>query len=244
MGPDEGGWTNVMAPSAIPFSPTYAQPHALEIAGIKKTIEAFRAAARRAVEAGFDVVEIHAAHGYLLHEFLSPLSNRRSDEYGGPFKNRIRLLTEVVDAVRQEWTKALFVRISATDWAEGGWTIDDSVELSKILMTQGVDLIDVSSGGLIPNVKIPAGPGYQTPFAERIRRETGILTAAVGFIVDPAQADHIIRNEQADLVLLAREMLRDPYWAVHAAEHLERKTSWPVQYLRAAPSGSIPRPTW
>jgi 2,4-dienoyl-CoA reductase-like NADH-dependent reductase (Old Yellow Enzyme family) len=244
MGPDEGGWTNVMAPSAIPFSPTYAQPHALDTAGIKKITEAFRAAARRAIQAGFDVIEVHAAHGYLLHEFASPLSNHRTDEYGGSFENRIRLLTQVVDAVRQEWAKTLFVRISATDWTEGGWSIEDSVELSKVLKTHGVDLIDVSSGGLVPAAKIPAGPGYQTPFAARIRREAGILTGAVGFIVDPAQADHIIRNEQADLVLLAREMLRDPYWPVHAAEHLERKMSWPKQYLRAAPSGSPPRSAW
>jgi 2,4-dienoyl-CoA reductase-like NADH-dependent reductase (Old Yellow Enzyme family) len=244
MEPHEGGWTNVMAPSPIPFSPTYPKPQALDAAGIDKVVEHFRAAARRAIAAGYDVIEIHGAHGYLLHEFASPLSNHRTDEYGGSFENRVRLHIRIVDAVRQVWTKPLFIRISATDWAEGGWSIEDSVELSKVLKDHGVDLVDVSSGGLVPNVKIPAGPGYQTPFAHRIRREAGILTGAVGFIIDPAQADHVIRNEQADLVLLAREMLRDPYWPLHAAEHLEKKISWPKQYLRAAPSGSPPRPAW
>jgi len=205
--------------------------------------DAFGAAARRAIQAGFDLIEIHAAHGYLLQEFLSPLSNRRTDAYGGSFENRVRLLTEVVDVVRSEWTGPLFVRISATDWMEGGWSVDDSVELAKVLKAHGVDLIDVSSGGVVPGAKIPAGPGYQTPFAERIRREAGIPTGAVGFIVEPAQADHIIRNGQADLVLLAREMLRDPYWSMHAAARLGKTASWPVQYLRAAPAGSAARTT-
>ena len=241
MSPEEGGWTNVMAPSAIPFAAHYAQPVALDAAGIRQVIAAFGAAAARAKQAGFDVVEIHSAHGYLLHEFLSPLSNQRTDEYGGSFVNRIRLLTEVVEAVRREWNGTLFVRISATDWAEGGWSIDESVELAKELKARGVDLIDVSSGGLVGGVHIPAGPGYQTPFAARIRKEAGILTGAVGFIVDPAQADHIIRTEQADLVLLAREMLRDPYWPLHAAAHLGKKGQWPAQYLRAAPAGSTAR---
>jgi len=241
LGPEEGGWTNVMAPSAVAFSDSYGKPVALDAAGIRKVVGDFRAATERAKTAGFDVIEIHAAHGYLLHEFLSPLSNHRTDEYGGVFVNRVRLLKEVVHAVKEVWTGALFVRISATDWAEGGWTIDEAVELGKVLKSLGVHLIDVSSGGLVPAVKIPAGPGYQTGFAERIRREAGIATGAVGFIVDPAQADHILRTGQADLVLLARELLRDPYWPVHAAAHLGRKGSWPVQYLRAAPSGSLPR---
>lgn len=243
LAPHEGGWSNVMAPSALRFAPNYAEPVALDAAGIRQVTADFRAAARRAVAAGFDVVEIHAAHGYLLHEFLSPLSNQRTDAYGGVFENRIRLLTEVVDAVKQEWSGPLFVRISATDWAAGGWDIDESVELSKVLKVHGVDLIDVSSGGLVPAAQIPAGPGFQTPFAERIRREAGILTGAVGFILDPAQADHIIRTGQADLVLLARELLRDPYWPMHAAARLGKKAAWPVQYLRAAPAGSTARET-
>jgi 2,4-dienoyl-CoA reductase-like NADH-dependent reductase (Old Yellow Enzyme family) len=239
--PDQGGWDNVMAPSAIAFAPNYSQPHALDVAGIHSVAQAFQAAAKRAKTAGFDVVEIHAAHGYLIHEFLSPLSNRRTDNYGGSLENRARILTETVTAVRSEWSGPLFVRISATDWVEGGWDIDESVELSKMLKALGVDLIDVSSGGTVPNAKIPAGPGFQTPFAARIRKEAGILTGAVGFITDPAQADHIIRTEQADLVLLAREFLRDPYFPLHAAQHLHKKTTWPNQYLRAAPSGSTGR---
>jgi 2,4-dienoyl-CoA reductase-like NADH-dependent reductase (Old Yellow Enzyme family) len=234
-GPEDGGWTDVAAPSPIPFAPHYAPPHELDKPGIERLTEQFGAAAKRALAAGFDVIEIHSAHGYLLHEFLSPLSNRRTDEYGGPFANRIRLLTEVVFSVRREWQGPLFVRISATDWMEGGWDATQSVELAKVLKEHAVDLIDASSGGLVPNAKIPAGPGYQAPFAERIRREAG------GFITDPAQADQIVRNGQADLVLLAREMLRDPYWPMHAAAKLGRKTSAPVQYLRALPAGSPPR---
>ncbi len=241
MTPEEGGWPDVVAPSAIPFAPNYPHPTALDKSGIQRTVEAFVAAARRARACGFDVVEIHAAHGYLLHSFLSPLSNQRGDEYGGSFENRIRLATEVVAAVRTEWSGPLFVRISATDWAEGGWDIDQSVALAKVLKTLGVDLVDVSSGGLVPNAKIPVGPGFQTPFATRIRQEAGIPTATVGFITDPAQADQIIRTGQADMVLLARELLRDPYWPVHAAAKLGRSGSWPVQYLRAAPHGSTAR---
>jgi 2,4-dienoyl-CoA reductase-like NADH-dependent reductase (Old Yellow Enzyme family) len=243
--PSEGGWTNVMAPSAIPFSPTYAMPVGLEGAGIRSVVAAFAAAAARARATGFDVVEIHAAHGYLIHEFLSPLSNHRTDEYGGSFENRIRLLTEVVDAARAQFDGPLLVRISATDWATEAhgpsWDLEQSVALAAILKARGVDLIDVSSGGLIPHVKIPVGSGFQTPFAARIRQEAGIPTAAVGFITDPAQADHIVRTGQADVVLLARELLRDPYWPVHAATRLGRTTSWPVQYLRAAPAGSVAR---
>ena len=239
--PNEGGWPNVMAPSAVPFSDKYPMPVALDPAGISAVRDAFVAAASRAAAAGFDVVEVHAAHGYLLHEFLSPLANWRTDSYGGSFGNRIRLLVEVVDAVRAVWQKTLFVRISATDWAEGGWDADQSVELAKTLKNCGVDLIDVSSGGMVLDAKIPVGPGFQVPFAERIRREADIYTGTVGFITDPAQADQLIRNGQADLVLLARELLRDPYWPLHAAAKLGKTVSWPKQYLRAAPAGSTPR---
>jgi 2,4-dienoyl-CoA reductase-like NADH-dependent reductase (Old Yellow Enzyme family) len=198
--------------------------------------EGFAAAARRALTAGFDVVEIHSAHGYLLHEFLSPLSNKRTDEYGGSFENRIRLLVETVDAVRGVWPeqRPLFVRISATDWTEGGWDVDQSVELAKVLKRHGVDLVDCSSGGNVASAKIPTGPGYQVPFAERIRREAGIVTGAVGQITEAKQAEAIVGSGQADVVLLAREMLRDPYWPLHAAEALGVDVTWPRQYLRAA----------
>jgi 2,4-dienoyl-CoA reductase-like NADH-dependent reductase (Old Yellow Enzyme family) len=235
---EEGGWQNVVAPSAIPFSQKYPQPHALKEAEIDDIVKAFARAARRALLAGFDVVEIHAAHGYLLHQFLSPLSNQRSDIYGGSLENRMRLLTQVVDAVREEWPheRPLFVRISATDWAEGGWNVQSSIALAAHLRLRKVDLLDVSSGGLVPGVKIPVGPGYQTHFSEQIRRHTGILTGSVGMITEPAQADHILRTGQADLVLMAREFLRDPYWALHAADDLGEKIGWPVQYLRAAGS--------
>lgn len=231
----EGGWP-VVGPSALAFAEGYAVPKALTEDGIRAVVAAFAAAARRACQAGFRVAEIHAAHGYLLHEFLSPLSNRRQDRYGGSFENRTRLLREVVEAVRQVWPERcpLLVRISATDWAEGGWDLDQSVELARQLKLLGVDLIDCSSGGNLPQAQIPAGPGYQASFAERIRREAGVLTGAVGFITEPVQADHIIRSGQADLVLLAREMLRDPYWPLRAARELGQATPWPVQYLRAA----------
>ena len=186
---------------------------------------------------------MHAAHGYLLHEFLSPLSNKRTDEYGGSFENRIRLLVETVDAVRAEWPAdlPLFVRISATDWTDGGWDVDQSVELARVLKQHGVDLIDTSSGGNVSGATIPTGPGYQVPFAERIRREAGMATGAVGQITAAAQADQIVRNGEADLVLLAREMLRDPYWPLHAAEALGAAVAWPPQYLRAAPVNSPAR---
>ena len=238
----EGGWIPV-APSAIPFSPKYATPRALDKAGIDAVVEAFAEATRRALAAGFDLVEIHAAHGYLLNEFLSPLSNQRTDEYGGSFENRTRLLLAVVDTVRAAWPDhlPLSVRISATDWAEGGWTIEDSVRLAKVLRERGVDIIDVSSGGLAPHVQIPVAPGYQVPFAARIRKEAGIPTAAVGMITEPTQASAIIGHGEADVVLLAREMLRDPYWAVHAAAALSEPASWPKQYLRAAPPHSTTR---
>jgi|SRR3984885_22390 len=231
----KGGWGRIFAPSAISFSPSYLMPEPLDENGIAQIVRAFGDAAKRAREAGAKIVEIHAAHGYLLHEFLSPLSNTRTDCYGGPFENRTRFLLEVVHAVRQTWpaTLPLFVRISATDWVDGGWTIDDSVGLAKQLQPLGVDLIDCSSGGAVPNVSIPAGPGYQVPFAERIRKEAGIRTAAVGMITAPEQADYIVRNGQADMVFLARELLRDPYWPLRAADELRQNGPWPKQYLRA-----------
>ena len=234
--PEAGGW-QVVAPSAVPFSDTYPQPRELTEEGIRGVVDAFRAAAARALDAGFQVVELHAAHGYLLHQFLSPLSNRRTDRYGGDFENRIRLTLEVVDAVREVWPERLplFVRISATDWVEGGWTPEESVELARRLKDHGVDLIDCSSGGLVPGARIPVAPGYQVPFAERIRKEAGIATAAVGLITEPEQADRIIREGQADLVLLAREMLRQPHWPLLAAHRLGVDVPWPPQYARARP---------
>lgn len=234
--PAEGGWEDVVAPSAVAFDSAYAQPIALDRKGINEIILAFAAAARRVLEAGFDVLEIHAAHGYLLHQFLSPLSNKRTDEFGGSFENRIRLPLNVVDAVRQQWPEELplLTRISATDWAQGGWNPDESVKLASLLKNRGVDLIDVSSGALVPGVSMPVGPGYQVPFAERIRRESGIATGAVGMITSAEQADQIVRNGQADIVLLARELLRDPYWPLHAAAELKQSVAWPPQYLRAA----------
>jgi len=240
--PTEGGWQPI-APSAIAFSPNYAVPQALDQLGILATIEAFRQATRRALAAGFDFVEIHAAHGYLLNEFLSPLSNQRTDAYGGSFENRTRLVLEVVDAVRAEWPAQLplLIRISSTDWAEGGWNIDESVQLAHLLREHGVDLIDCSSGGLVAYAQIPVGPGYQVQFAARIRREANIPTAAVGMITDPIQADNIVASGEADLVFLAREMLRDPYWPLHAAIALSQPASWPPQYLRAAPHRSAAR---
>jgi len=232
----EGGWTKVVAPSEMAFADTYAKPHELDAAGIAEVKRAFAEAAGRALRAGFDIIEIHSAHGYLLHEFLSPLSNKRTDEYGGSFENRTRLLVETVDAVRGVWgeEKPLFVRISASDWTEGGWDIAQSVELAKVLKGHGVDLVDASSGGNVATAKIPVGPGYQVPFAAQIRREAGIATAAVGMITDAVQADTIIRAGEADMVQLAREMLRAPYWALDAAEKLGVEVTWPAQYLRAA----------
>jgi 2,4-dienoyl-CoA reductase-like NADH-dependent reductase (Old Yellow Enzyme family) len=235
----DGGWKPV-APSAIPFADAYAVPEALDEAGIRNVVQAFADAARRACDAGFGIIEIHSAHGYLLHEFLSPLSNKRADSYGGSFENRTRLLREVIGAIRRVWPEdcALFVRISATDWIEGGWDLDQSVELTKRIGPLGVDLVDCSSGGILPGAKIPTGPGYQVPFAERIRSETGTPTGAVGMISTPAQADAILREGKADLIIMARELLRKPYWALDAARELGFPVSWPVQYLRAAPDGS------
>jgi 2,4-dienoyl-CoA reductase-like NADH-dependent reductase (Old Yellow Enzyme family) len=235
LSPETGGWRPILAPSAIPFSPKYPVPTALSIGQIRDLITAFAAAARRALTAGFRIVELHAAHGYLLHEFLSPLSNQRTDEYGGTFENRTRMLREVIEAIRNVWPAELplFLRISATDWAEGGWDIEQSVALARSVKTLGVDVIDCSSGALVPGVKIPIAPGYQVPFAERIRKEAGVATAAVGLIREPREADEIIRTARADLVLLAREMLRNPYWAQHASRVLGVKIDWPVQYARA-----------
>jgi len=229
-----GGWQPV-APSALAFHPGDPAPAELTQPEIADIVRAFAEGARRALQAGFQVVEIHAAHGYLVHQFLSPLSNRRGDEYGGPFENRIRFALEVARAVRAVWPGhlPLFLRISATDWVEGGWDIGDSVELARRLGALGVGLIDCSSGGLAPQQKIALGPGYQVPFAARIRREAGIATAAVGLITTPRQADEIVRAEQADLVLLAREFLRDPYFALHAGKALGVEIAPPVQYSRA-----------
>lgn len=237
--PESGGWTPV-APSPVPFSDTYIPPRELTAEEICSLIGAFVAAAERVLEAGFRILEIHAAHGYLFHEFLSPLSNLRHDCYGGSFENRVRFLCETVAAVRSKWPAdlPLFVRISSTDWVEGGWDIDQSVELARKLKPLDVDLVDCSSGGNVANAKIPLGPGYQAPFAERIRRDTGILTGAVGLITAPLQAEHIIRTGQADLVFLAREMLRDPYWPLRAARELGSAAPYPVQYLRSGPPGS------
>jgi len=239
----QGGWA-VAGPSALAFADNYAIPEALTEDGIQPITSAFAAAARRAMEAGFRVIEIHSAHGYLLHEFLSPLSNQRQDRYGGSLENRTRLVREVVAAVRRVWPDRfpLFLRVSSTDWVEGGWDLDQSVELARQVRPLGVDLIDCSSGGNVAQAKIPMGTGYQVPFAERIRREAQMPTGAVGLITAPAQADQIVRNGQADLVLLAREMLRDPYWPLHAAHELGHAASWPVQYVRAAPAGSQARP--
>jgi 2,4-dienoyl-CoA reductase-like NADH-dependent reductase (Old Yellow Enzyme family) len=231
----DGGWRPIWAPSALPFSPASITPEALDESEIARVVRAFGEAAKRAREAGAKLIEIHAAHGYLLHEFLSPLTNRREDRYGGSIENRTRLLCEVVDAIRQTWPAGLplFVRISASDWVEGGWTIEDSVGLAKQLEPLGVDLIDCSSGGAVPNVSIPVGPGYQAPFAAKVRAEAGIRTAAVGMITQPEQADQIVRSGQADMVFLARELLRDPYWPLRAADELKQNGPWPIQYLRA-----------
>ena len=229
-----GGW-NAVAPSAIPFHSNEKAPVALDKVGIQKVISDFKSATKRALKAGFKVVEIHAAHGYLLHQFFSPLSNFRTDEYGGVFENRIRLMLEVLEAVQSEWPTnlPLFVRISATDWADGGWNIEESVQLSKILKEKQVDLIDVSSGGLVSRQQIPLGPNYQVPFAERIKKETGILTGAVGLITKAIQAEEIVATGKADFILFGRESLRNPNLALDFAKELNADISWPKQYERA-----------
>jgi 2,4-dienoyl-CoA reductase-like NADH-dependent reductase (Old Yellow Enzyme family) len=233
--PAQGGWTPIVAPSPLAFADGYQVPHALSIPEIAVVVEAFAAAVRRAHAAGAKLIELHAAHGYLLHSFLSPLSNQRTDQYGGSFTNRIRMLCEVVTAARKVWPDEypLWVRVSATDWTEGGWTVEESVELARILKPLGVDLIDCSSGGNVSNAKMPVGPGYQVAFAEQIRRESGVPTGAVGMITDAAQADQIIRSGQADVVILARQFLRDPYWPLLAARALGKEIKWPLQYERA-----------
>lgn len=233
----EGGWST-SGPSALAFEDGFRTPAAMSIADIALQVQAFAQAAQRALQAGFKVVEVHAAHGYLVHEFLSPLSNQRSDQYGGSFENRTRLLLEIVSAVRAVWPSELplFVRISATDWSTGGWSVDETVTLARQLRALGVDLMDVSSGGNLASAVIPTGPGYQTAFAARVRHEAGIASGAVGMITDAIQAEHILRTEQADLVLLARELLRDPYWPLHAADVLRENVAWPPQYVRAASS--------
>lgn len=235
VAPADGGWRNVMAPSALPFNDDYPQPVALDEAGIAAVIAAFRDAAARALEAGFELVELHAAHGYLLHQFLSPLSNLRDDAWGGSFDNRIRLVLETIRAVREVWPERLplWLRISATDWAEGGWDAAQSVELARRVGALGVDLVDVSTGGLVPHVNIPLGPGYQVPFAEQVRREAGIATGAVGLITTAEQAQAIVAEGKADAVLIAREFLRDPYFPYHAAKALGAEFATPPQYLRA-----------
>jgi 2,4-dienoyl-CoA reductase-like NADH-dependent reductase (Old Yellow Enzyme family) len=229
-----GGWDTV-APSAVGYHSNEKPPIALDKTGIQKVISDFKSATERALKAGFKVVEIHAAHGYLLHQFLSPLSNFRTDEYGGSFENRISLLLEVLEAVQSEWPSDLpiFIRISATDWADGGWNIEESVQLSKILKEKGVDLMDVSSGGLVSHQQIPLGPNYQVSFAERIKKETGILTGAVGLITDADQSEAIVATGKADLVLFARESLRNPNLALDFAKELGADVPWPKQYERA-----------
>jgi 2,4-dienoyl-CoA reductase-like NADH-dependent reductase (Old Yellow Enzyme family) len=227
------GWQTV-APSAVAFTEKELPPVELDKAGIEKIKADFKAAAARALKAGFKVIELHGAHGYLIHEFLSPLSNQRTDEYGGPFENRIRFLLEVIEEVKEVWPEdhPLFLRISASEWTEGGWTIEDSVALAQIVKDKGIDLIDCSSGGNVATAKIPVGPGYQVPFAEAVIR-TGILTGAVGMITEPLQADSIIQTGHADVVFMAREMLRDPYFPLRAAHQLGQEVKWPEQYERA-----------
>ena len=234
-GEGKSGWRPVVAPSALVFDEGYVPPQALTVADIDAVVGSFADAAKRALAAGFEVLEIHGAHGYLLHEFLSSLSNRREDAYGGSLENRMRLVKRVVSAVRAVMPDKLplMLRISATDWTDGGWDVEQSCALVDSLKGEGVALIDVSSGGNVPNAKIPVGMGYQTPFAAEIRRRTGVPTGAVGMIVAPEQADHIVRSGQADMVLLAREMLRDPYWPRRAAKALGVKLEGPKQYGRA-----------
>ncbi len=237
ISPSQGGWTPIVAPSPLPFSDGYQTPHALSVAEISQIVQAFAAAARRAEAAGANIIELHGAHGYLVHSFLSPLSNQRTDQYGGSFENRIRFACEIVAAVRKVWPERypLWMRISATDWVQGGWTVEESVEFARRLKPLGVDLFDCSSGGNVPGVRIPVGPGYQVAFAEQVRRQAGVMTGAVGMITDPAQADQIVRSGQADVVILARQFLREPYWPLLAASALGQEMKWPVQYERAKP---------
>jgi 2,4-dienoyl-CoA reductase-like NADH-dependent reductase (Old Yellow Enzyme family) len=238
----EGGW-KPLAPSPVAFGPSYPVPAALDEAGIRRIVNAFAEAARRALDAGFEVLELHAAHGYLIHEFLSPLSNQRTDSYGGSLDHRIRFLCETVAAVRKVWPARLplFVRISATDWVEGGWDLDQSIDAVKKIAPLGVDLIDCSSGGLDARQKIPAQPGYQAPFAQQIRDSTGVMTGAVGMIEVPAMASQILRQNKADVVIFAREFLRRPYWPLEEASKMGVPLPWAAQYLRAAPNDTVAR---
>lgn len=231
--PGQGGWQTV-APSALPYSPKDQSPKEMDIFGINKVKSDFEASTRLAIEAGFKVLEIHGAHGYLLHQFLSPVSNQRTDHYGGSFENRIRLLLEVVDVVRPIWPAnyPLFVRLSATDWVEGGWSLSETVQLATILKDRGVDLIDCSSGGNVSTQKIPLSPGYQVPFAEAVRK-TGILTSAVGLITSGSQAEQILELQKADMVMFGRELLRNPYLPHTCAHELNDSIEWPSQYQRA-----------
>lgn len=234
LAPDSRGW-QPLAPSPVPFAPGHPVPQEMSTVDISAVVRGFRAAANRALTAGFKVVEIHMAHGYLLHEFLSPLANQRTDEYGGNLENRLRLPLEIAQTVREVWPEELplFVRISATDWVEGGWDLAQSIELSRRLKAIGVDLIDCSSGFVVPDAAIPFGPGFQTPFATAIRQHAEIATGTVGMILEPAQAEQIIATGLADAVFLARAMLRDPYWPLHAARALGVEIPWPLQYERA-----------
>lgn len=234
---EQDGGYKAFAPSAIPVHDSDEPPVALDAGGLEKVIEDFKAATKRAISAGYKVIEIHAAHGYLFHQFLSPLSNTRNDQYGGSFENRTRLLIEVLEQIQQIWPaeNPLFVRISATDWAEGGWTIEEAIKLSEVLKNKGVDLVDCSSGGLVAHQQIPLSPGYQVPFSAAIKKETGVLTGAVGLITEAAQAEEILKNGEADLIFLAREMLRDPYFPLHAAHILNDEIKWPDQYERSKP---------
>ena len=235
-----GGWMTE-SPSAVPWSPSEEPPHALDKSGIDKVIRDFVDAAKRALEACFQVIEIHAAHGYLIHQFLSPLTNHRTDEYGGSFENRSRLLMEITREVRKVWPAhlPLFVRVSASDWYENGWDIEETVRLGALLKEAGVDLIDTSSGGNIMQQNIKLGPGYQVPFSEAIKRETGIMTGAVGLITSPGQAEQILQEDKADLIFLGRELLRNPYFALQASIEFQEPLDWPVQYLRARPSLTV-----
>jgi len=234
LSPNNGGWA-IVGPSSIPIDEKSASPHDLNQQEINNIIQSFNQAAARSLAAGFDVIELHAAHGYLLHEFLSPLSNKRTDRYGGSLENRLRLLLEIASSVRHIWPQHLpvFVRLSASDWVDGGWDVHQSTLLCSQLKEIGIDFIDVSSAGLVPYAKIETGPGFQVPFCSAIRRDTGLLTGAVGMITDPRQAEHIIAAQEADVVLLARELLRDPYWPLHAAHALGVDITWPQQYERA-----------
>jgi 2,4-dienoyl-CoA reductase-like NADH-dependent reductase (Old Yellow Enzyme family) len=231
----DGGWRPVYAPSAVPFSEKSIVPEALDHARIQRVVKAFADAANRAHEAGFRVIELHGAHGYLIHEFLSPITNKRTDQYGGAFENRTRFLREIIGAVRKVWPERLplFLRISSTDWVEGGWSPEDSVALARMVKPLGIDLIDCSSGGIAPGAKIPLGPGYQVPFARKVRREGGVPTGAVGLITEAKQAEAILAEGSADLILMARQFLRDPYVSPHAAKELGVEAEWPVQYVRA-----------